>query len=110
MFQYYHKYIRSLSQIMRLLTDLCSSKRLFTWTEIHTKALEEIDRTYLLTFPNFSKSFEIFTDISDLQIRAVIMQENQPIVFFSHKMTSSQLNYIVMEKELLLIVEILQEY
>ena len=60
------------------------------------KAFQEIKKIIsnevMLKFPDFSKTFEIHTDASDLQLGAVISQKddagnNQPIAFFSRKLT-----------------------
>ncbi|MGH7974450.1 MAG: Ty3/Gypsy family RNase HI domain-containing protein, partial [bacterium] len=67
-------------------------------------------REILLTFPNFALPFELFTDASDTQLGAVIMQENKPIAFYSRKLTPTHKRYTVIERELLSIVETLREY
>jgi len=40
-------------------------------------------RKILLTYPNFSKSFNIFTDASDFQLGGVITQDDLPFAFYS---------------------------
>jgi hypothetical protein len=37
----------------------------------------------MLTFPDFSKPFHIYTDVSDTQLCDVITQEEKPIAFYS---------------------------
>ena len=69
-----------------------------------------IARDVLLAYPDFSKKFELFTDASDKQLGAVIMQDGRPIAYYSRKLNSSQLNYTTTEKELLAIVETLKEF
>ena len=64
----------------------------------------------LLSYPDFSKRFDIHTNASDLQLGSVISQDGKPIAFFSRKLTPAQLNYTTMEKELLAIVETLKEF
>ena len=54
----------------------------------------------LLTYPDWSKPFDIHTDASDFQLGAVISQDGKPIAFFSRKLNSAQKNYTVTEKRI----------
>ena len=69
-----------------------------------------IARDVVLTYPDFSKKFVIYTDASNRQLGAVITQDNRPIAFFSRKLNSAQQKYSIAELELLLIVETLKEF
>ena len=64
----------------------------------------------LLTYPDWSKPFDIHTNASDFQLGAVISQEGKPIAFFSQKLNRAQKNYTMTEKELLSIVECVKEF
>ena len=64
-----------------------------------------ITQDTMLVHPNFSQSFIVHTDASKYQIGGVVSQDGKPIGFFSRKFNTAQLNYIVMAKELLAIVE-----
>ena len=59
----------------------------------------------LLHYPDFKLDFDVYTDTSNYQLGAVIVQENGPVTFYSRKLTPAQMNYTVMEKELLSIIE-----
>jgi hypothetical protein len=61
-----------------------------------------------LAYPDFSKT--IYTDASTMQLRAVITQDNQPITFFSRKLSEMQSKYSITKIELLAIVETLKEF
>ena len=67
-------------------------------------------REVMLAFPDFSQPFEIYTDASNLQLGAVVAQNNEPIAFFSRKLNPMQRRYTTTERELLAIVETLKEF
>ena len=59
----------------------------------------------LLSYPNFSKPFDLYTDASDKQLGATLVQGGKPLGFYTQKLNDTQLNYTVGEKELLGIVK-----
>ena len=56
------------------------------WDAEHQKAFDDIKeviaRDVVLSYPDFDKEFEIYTDASSRQLGAVITQNNRPIAFF----------------------------
>ena len=64
----------------------------------------------LLAYPDFNLPFDIHTDASDFQLGAVISQNGKPIVFYSHRLSISQRNYMTTERELLSIHKTLRKY
>ena len=69
-----------------------------------------ISQEALLTFLDFYKTFHVYTDASDYQLGAVIMQEGKPLAFYSRKMNDAQKCYTTGEQELLSIVETCKEF
>jgi len=84
------------------LTALTKKGAKFKWTPNCQAAFDmlklELAKCIMLTYPNFSKPFKIYTDASKLQLSAVISQDNQPLAFYSYKL-SAQTRYTVIELE-----------
>ena len=82
------------------LTDLTGRK--FVWLPEHQKAFESMKALVagdaLLAFPDHNLPFVIETDASDVQLGAVIKQNDRPVA------------YTTIEKELLSIVETFREF
>jgi hypothetical protein len=98
------------------LTSLKSSKVKFEWHSSHQQAFDKIKKVIgtevLLYYPDFNKPFHLFTDASDHQLEAVIMQDKKPIAFYSRKLNTAQKRYTTTERnrELLSAVETCKEY
>ncbi len=114
MVNYYRDMWQRRSHILTPLTQYASDKIKFKWTPEMQAAFDEIKcviaRETMLAFPDFSKEFHIYTDASEYQLGAVIMQDDKPLAFYSRKLTPTQKNYTVGELELLSIVEALKEF
>ena len=84
------------------------------WDPFHHQAFDNVKATIakdvVLAYPDFTKSFEIYTNAPTMQLGAVITQDNMPIVFFSRKLSKTQTKYSVTRIKLLAIVETLQEF
>ena len=114
MVNYYRDMWRKRSHLLAPLSELVGSKAQWKWGSEQQKSFDElkkvISKETLLTFPNFNKTFHIYTDASDYQLGAVIMQENKHIAFYSRKFNKAQRWYTTGEQELLSIVETLKEF
>ena len=114
MVTYYRDMFPQRSHILSPLTDLLKSQNRFQWSPAcnlafkHMKALVASDT--LLSYPDHSKPFHIETDASDLQLGAILKQDNKPVAFYTRKLTPAQRNYSTIETELLSIVETLREF
>ena len=95
------------------LSKLTSTNVKWKWTEVGQQAFEKvkkiISKDTLLSFPDFSKPFDIHTDASHTQLGAVVSQNNKPIAFYSRKLNPAQTIYTTTDRELLSIVETLKE-
>ena len=114
MINYYRNMWPKRSHVLAPLSALASPKAKWEWTQKEQLAFEEakhmIQREVMLAYPDFSKKFHIYADASDTQLGGVIMQDNKPLAFYTHKLNSAQAKYTTGEQELLSIVETLRTF
>jgi hypothetical protein len=72
------------------------------------KALMAAD--VLCAYPDHNKPFHIFTDASDYELCACIMQEGKPVAYYSKKLKSAQMNYATIHKELCCVIATLCKF
>ncbi len=114
MVNYYRDMWIRRSDILTPLTKLVSKTIKWVWTDEQQNAFDQmkklLSREALLSYPDFSKPFAIYTDASHHQLGAVISQDERPIAFYSRKLNPAQTRYTTTERELLAIVETLKEF
>jgi hypothetical protein len=104
------------AHILKPLTDQSSLKKKapIKWTDEMQKASDNMHllmaANALAAYPNHNKQFDVYTDASDFQLGACIIQEERPVAYFSRMLTKSQQNYTTMEKETLSFVATLKEF
>ncbi len=106
---YYKNFIPRRSELLAPITNLTKKKVKFSWSsecENNLRIIKEhMSRSVVLSYPDFTLPFEIYTDASTVQVGSVIQQRGLPIAFYSRKLSDAQTRYTVTELELLSIVE-----
>jgi hypothetical protein len=104
------------AHLLKLLTDQSSLKKTapLVWTDQMQKAFRKLYSLMaadaLAAYPDHNKRFNIYTDASDFQVGACIIQEGRRVAYFSCKLTKSQKNCITKKKEMLSIVATLNNF
>ena len=82
------------SHILAPLTAQAGAKKKIDWTPECQAAFDQIKATLakdeFTRYPDHNKPFHIYCDASDVQLGAVIMQENVPVAYYSRKLNSAQ--------------------
>jgi hypothetical protein len=115
-FNYYSDMWPSCAHVLKPLTDQSGLKKKhpIKWTNEMQQAFEKMHLLMaadaLAAYQDHNKWFAIYTDASDFQLGACIIQEGRPVAYFLRKLTKSQQNYTTMEKEMLSIIATLEEF
>jgi hypothetical protein len=113
---YYCDMWPSRAHVLKALTDQSGLKKRapVKWTDEMQQAFDKMHLLMaadaLAAYPDHNKRLNVYTDSSDFQLGACIIQEGRPVAYFSGKLTKSQQNCTTMEKEMLSIVATLKEF
>src|SRR5215469_18553478 len=117
---FYRQFILHYSQITKLLTNLTRKDIKFEWSPACQKAFADLKTAFtsapILSHFHPDQQIILETDASNYAIAAILSQENpetktiHPIAFYSHTMSSAELNYEIYDKELLVIFTAFQEW
>uniref|UniRef100_A0A3B3HJB6 Gypsy retrotransposon integrase-like protein 1 n=1 Tax=Oryzias latipes TaxID=8090 RepID=A0A3B3HJB6_ORYLA len=117
---FYRRFIRDYSSIAAPLTQLTSTNRPFIWDSAADAAFKRLKTLFvsapILIQPDVSKQFIVEVDASDSGVGAVLSQREdssgklKPCAFFSRKLSPTEQNYDVGNRELLAIKLALEEW
>ncbi|KAG0442750.1 Transposon Tf2-9 polyprotein [Dictyocoela muelleri] len=98
----------------RLYDKLKTHKRTIIWNEDDDLTMKnlfaEIRKQNVLHFPDLNEEFDLKCDASEIALGSVLSQKGKVIGFFSKKFKGSEINYTIVEKETLGILESLKHF
>lgn len=108
---YYRKFIPQFSEITLPLNKLCRKNVVFSWTKECQNSFEILKNKLItppiLQYPDFSdtNTFVLQTDASGVAIGSVLCNKDlKPVAYASRPLNKAELNYPIIQKELLAIV------
>ncbi|KAI3672437.1 hypothetical protein L6452_38525 [Arctium lappa] len=105
---YYRRFIQDFSRIATPLTALTRKNVKFAWKEIQEDAFSELKKrlssTPILSLPNGTKGFVIFSDASRLGLGCVLMQQGKVIAYASRQLKDHERNYPTHDLELAAVI------
>ena len=116
---FYRRFIRNFSSIVSPLTKLTSIKKPFQWSAEAESAFQTLKDRFstapILIMPDPEKQFVVEVDASDTGAGAVLSQRSSdgkihPCTYFSHRLSPTERNYAVGDRELLALKMALEEW
>uniref|UniRef100_A0A8C5P957 Gypsy retrotransposon integrase-like protein 1 n=1 Tax=Leptobrachium leishanense TaxID=445787 RepID=A0A8C5P957_9ANUR len=117
---FYRKFIRSFSSVIRPLTKLTCTTTPFKWTDKATKAFLDLKHRFstapILTLPDPTIPYYLEVDASEVATGAILSQRDKnndhlhPVAFSSKRLSPAESNYDVGDKELLAIKNAFEEW
>ncbi len=117
---FYRRFIRNFSQVALPLTDLTSTKKRFCWSSQAQTAFESLKSRFIsapiLNTSDPSRQFIVEVDASEVGVGAILSQRSSsdekihPCAFFSHRLTLTERNYDIGNRELLAVKLALEEW
>jgi hypothetical protein len=112
--EFYRCLMRDFSTIAAPLNDLMKKSVLFRWGAAQDQAfhtlIDKLTHAPLLQLPDFGKTFELECDASGIGIGDVLHQEGKPVTYFSEKLSGHSLNYSTYDKELYVLIRVLETW
>ena len=95
------------------MTELLK-KNAFGWSIQAERSFSELKlamtQALVLALPDFSKPFVVECDASGFGIRAVLLQDNRPIAYFSKGIKGREIGLSTYEKEIMVLVTVVQRW
>ena len=116
---YYKRFIRNYAQITELLHRMQrKGKQPFNWNTSCQEAFDTLKEKLIispiLSYPNFTLPFIVYSDTSDMAIGGIFgqVQNNQEVVvcYWSRQLTKAERNYSTVEREALAAVSTIKEF
>ena len=109
MVNYLQKFASNLSEITAPMRDLSKDGNQFQWDEqVQGRSFKQVKEILsaapVLKFFDPKEEVEIQCDASDRGLGACLMQRGQPVAYASRSMTTTEVNYAQIEKEMLAIL------
>lgn len=112
--QWFRPFVVDLSKRTKNITEKLKKNQVFTWSSADKVALEkiieDIEKEIVLSYPDISEPFELYTDASELACGGILKQGDKYINIFSRKFTDTESRYSIPEKEFLSILYSLKHF
>ena len=114
MCQYLSKFCHNLSETVLPLRDLTKENSIFLWSNNHEDAFNLaknlIASATALRYYDPALPVTLQVDASEDAIGGVLLQNDQPVCFTSHRLNNTEKNYAQIEKECLAIVSCMEKW
>jgi len=117
---FYYRFIENFAKMSKPLSDLTKKDCTWNWGVEQQNAFEALKKAFImapvLRIPNDEDPFKLSTDASDFATGAVLSQKDMqtnlwhPVAFFSKSLDVHERNYKIYDKELLVVIQGLEEY
>ena len=115
---FYRRFIKDYAKVARPLHDFTKKENPFHWEEPQQVAFDMLKLHFtmapILAFPDIDCVFRLESDASDYTMGAVLSIEKEgvwhPIAFSSHSMMPQEQNYLIADKEMLLVIQALEQW
>jgi hypothetical protein len=113
------RFVSNFTELVKHITAMLRKGHEISWTAESRGSFAQIKKALteapVLSSPDYSKDFLIFSFASDDSIVAVLLQRNdqgreQPIAFFSKALRDAELRYEIMEKQAYTLVKALKAF